>query len=290
LLVLLTCIWYSSTLLIILLLAAAYACVYVYYERMFAMLLMWKLTDVLGWEVLIAAASLRVDFSYGLRKPRVTFRMENLQLLNPQPTNYARKCFLRCEEFCFELLLEKIPREGDALHFLRVSWTGVTVNFARTTNATKLLNLVALDTVRVVRKLKRKGLDLAKLGLNCLRVKVISARGLRGGDIGTIDPRVAVRYQNAKEHTSTKVATCNPVWDDEGSNFNFWATNPMTAVEFTVECYEGNGACCWRAAGVLLAGCWRVRVQSLILHPSHSPPPRPPLPAPCFPPPVPLPP
>jgi hypothetical protein len=209
---------YSAALRAVVFCATIYFLVYIFYERLIARLLMWKLKHALDWDVLISAVSLRVDFSHGLRRPRISFCMENARLLNPNPEDYAGKCFVRCQEFSFELLLDKFPRKGDALRFLRVSWVGMSMYFARSSNKLqgKRLNFVELDTIRVKRKLKRKGYDLDKLKLNCLRVKVIAARQLRSGAT-TIDPRVVVRYQIAEEHTATKVATCNPVWVDEAA-------------------------------------------------------------------------
>ena len=44
-----------------------YAAFSLYYERLLADLMMWKLKDSLGWTVLISAASFRVDFAHGLQ-------------------------------------------------------------------------------------------------------------------------------------------------------------------------------------------------------------------------------
>ena len=65
-----------------------------------------------------------------------------------------------------------------------------------------IVNFVALDSLRVAHKLRRRGFDLSSLRPNCLSVTVIGAWRLNGS---RVDPRVRVKYQRLVEATGSTV-------------------------------------------------------------------------------------
>jgi hypothetical protein len=240
-----------------------YIVTWIYYERLLAEAFAWVIKKKFGWTVVIAAASVRIDFA--LRKPRITCKLEQMYLRNPA----SRRCWssefaASCEEFSFELMLEKWPREGDVLHFASVSFVGVAVTFERAKD-TRQLNFPWLDSIKLAHELLEKGINIAEKQLNCVVVKVIAAHQLSARST-SIDPRVLVRYQNTKEATKALVETRQPVWEE---TFDFYATDPKTAVGFILEDFDVVGSSsfigeCWIPLDALADG--KAMHRRIMLH------------------------
>jgi hypothetical protein len=158
-------------------LVGIYVVTFVYYERLLAEAFVWLIRKRFGWVVVIAAASIRIDFA--LHKLRITCKMEQMYLKNPAPSkSWSSDFAASCEEFTFELMMEKWPKGGDVLHFRNVAFVGVSITFERAKD-TKRLNFPALDSIKLEHELLgKKGIDVQATKLNCVVVKVIAAHQL----------------------------------------------------------------------------------------------------------------